>query len=196
MSEPVERLCRRCKTVKPLDSFSPETRQKKKRAWCLGRREECKQCTAEMVRSWRARNSERLRAERKLRYSTDAAFRAGELKRAQERYANPEIHQRLRQRENARRRANPTLSNAGKKLRRALERGASGGERVDLAVVALRDNWRCHLCGSEVSKTNWSLDHLVPVSRGGLHTYANVALAHFKCNARRGAKPIMQLEAL
>jgi HNH endonuclease len=32
-----------------------------------------------------------------------------------------------------------------------------------------------------------SLDHLIPLSRGGTHEPANVSLAHLRCNVSRGA---------
>jgi 5-methylcytosine-specific restriction endonuclease McrA len=34
-----------------------------------------------------------------------------------------------------------------------------------------------------------SLDHIVPVSLGGTHTWANVQLAHLRCNVSKGNRP-------
>lgn len=62
-------------------------------------------------------------------------------------------------------------------------------ETIDLAVLAKRDGWRCHLCDRKVDRTNWSHDHLIPLSAGGDHTYDNVALAHTLCNSKRGTGP-------
>jgi 5-methylcytosine-specific restriction endonuclease McrA len=58
---------------------------------------------------------------------------------------------------------------------------------VSTLVVAQRDGWRCAICGGEVTRANWSLDHVDPLSKGGAHTYENVVLAHSSCNSRRGA---------
>ena len=33
-----------------------------------------------------------------------------------------------------------------------------------------------------------SLDHVVPLSRGGSHTLGNVRCAHLICNIRKGSK--------
>lgn len=33
-----------------------------------------------------------------------------------------------------------------------------------------------------------SLDHIIPLSRGGHHTADNVQAAHLACNHRKGAK--------
>lgn len=34
----------------------------------------------------------------------------------------------------------------------------------------------------------FTLDHVVPLARGGEHSYRNVKLAHPLCNSRKGAK--------
>lgn len=33
-----------------------------------------------------------------------------------------------------------------------------------------------------------SVDHIVPLAKGGLHSWDNVQLAHFKCNTLKGAR--------
>lgn len=52
--------------------------------------------------------------------------------------------------------------------------------------VAERDGYLCHLCGGGVTPADWSVDHVLPISRGGTHTWDNVACAHLLCNSRRG----------
>jgi 5-methylcytosine-specific restriction endonuclease McrA len=84
-----------------------------------------------------------------------------------------------------------------KDCRRPLRRAADARRRarkrdtqidpVDIRLVAQRDGWRCAICGGPVTRSTWSLDHIEPLSHGGPHTYANVALAHATCNSRRGA---------
>lgn len=56
-----------------------------------------------------------------------------------------------------------------------------------------RDAWRCHICRRKIRQTTkWphprsaSLDHLVPITRGGLHEPANVATACLGCNSSKG----------
>ena len=68
-------------------------------------------------------------------------------------------------------------------------------ETVDPNRVAYRDGWVCQICGEPVDPTLAqmnlpdapSIDHVHPLSRGGEHTYANVRLAHRRCNTKRGA---------
>lgn len=74
------------------------------------------------------------------------------------------------------------------------------GESFTLREIAERDGWRCHLCGGKVPDRQYAardkdptLDHLVPVSAGGEHTRANVALAHNRCNWERSNEGAAQL---
>jgi hypothetical protein len=90
----------------------------------------------------------------------------------------------------------------GGRARRRTRRGVTV-ERVDPRVVYERDHWRCHLCKKKVwpSRRRWdplgpSLDHLVPLSLGGEHSYANVALAHLRCNVRKGTRAMGEQLAL
>lgn len=73
-------------------------------------------------------------------------------------------------------------------------------EPINRVKVYKRDAWRCGLCGRKVSPNlksphplSPSLDHVVPMSLGGGHVYANVQLAHFICNSMKGAGGSQQL---
>lgn len=73
-------------------------------------------------------------------------------------------------------------------------------EDVDRDAVMDRDRWRCHLCGQPIPKSaKWpnpkfgTLDHVLPLSAGGAHSYANVKAAHLSCNCSKGARPAGQM---
>ncbi|PPS43534.1 HNH endonuclease [Chroococcidiopsis sp. TS-821] len=53
---------------------------------------------------------------------------------------------------------------------------------VNRREVLRRDNYTCQYCGSHKHLT---LDHVIPVSRGGLHTWDNVVTACERCNQRK-----------
>lgn len=60
------------------------------------------------------------------------------------------------------------------------------------AAICKRDGWRCGICAERVNPSleyphprAASLDHVVPVSEGGLSDPANLRLVHLVCNLRR-----------
>ena len=55
-------------------------------------------------------------------------------------------------------------------------------------VVLRRDAGRCGICGLTIMEANWHLDHIIPLSKGGEHSYANVQAAHARCNMRKHAR--------
>lgn len=72
--------------------------------------------------------------------------------------------------------------------RRAWKRGRAA-EPIGMATLMMRDAGVCHICHlpvrPEVKAPHPmapSIDHVVPLSRGGTHTLANTKVAHFRCN--------------
>lgn len=76
--------------------------------------------------------------------------------------------------------------------RRRARQAAAVYEKVDRVEVFERDGWVCQLCGDPVDREattrtamSATLDHIIPVSRGGPHTMGNLQCAHFRCNLRK-----------
>jgi 5-methylcytosine-specific restriction endonuclease McrA len=62
-------------------------------------------------------------------------------------------------------------------------------EGVDPGVVFDRDAGICGICHASVARSSdWHIDHIAPLARGGKHSYANVQLTHAKCNIAKGAR--------
>jgi 5-methylcytosine-specific restriction endonuclease McrA len=68
-------------------------------------------------------------------------------------------------------------------------------EHVPSLVVFERDCWVCALCLLPVDQDlKWpdpgsaSLDHTVPISKGGAHTIDNLRCTHLRCNIVKGAR--------
>ncbi len=84
------------------------------------------------------------------------------------------------------RKANPHQFREYDAERRARLYGATI-EKVERTVVYDRDKGFCHICGRAVFHDNWHLDHVIPLSKGGEHSYRNVAVSHPGCNQRKAA---------
>lgn len=57
--------------------------------------------------------------------------------------------------------------------------------------VLKRDNFTCIYCGYEAfgsEKSNMTVDHIIPQSKGGPDTWSNTACACFECNQRKADK--------
>ncbi len=94
-----------------------------------------------------------------------------------------------------------------KRIRKAQERARlcnARHEPVDPLKVFERDGWRCQLCkvatprrlrGSCDDRAP-ELDHIVPLSCGGEHSYRNTQCACRRCNGQKGAMPLGQLRLI
>lgn len=84
---------------------------------------------------------------------------------------------------------------------RRLDVERRGDKDIHWSTLGERDGWTCHLCSKPVKQQagtahvplGATVDHLLPIAAGGEHVWANVALAHRKCNTSRGAGGIAQL---
>lgn len=82
-------------------------------------------------------------------------------------------------------------------LRRRARKAGVETQSVRAVDVFERDQWVCWLCSETIDRlTKWpapasaSIDHVVPLARGGPHTLDNVRAAHLRCNMAKGTKII------
>ncbi len=88
---------------------------------------------------------------------------------------------------------------------RRLERAKAIDNSITLKKLYKRDNGVCWLCGGRcdykdhtrtsegyfvVGKMYPSIDHVLPLAKGGSHTWQNVRLAHFYCNTLKRDKVV------
>jgi 5-methylcytosine-specific restriction endonuclease McrA len=66
-------------------------------------------------------------------------------------------------------------------------------DRYDPIAIATRDRWRCALCGGRIRRglgynhpDALTMDHIVPLSKGGEDVASNVQAAHRHCNTLKG----------
>lgn len=72
--------------------------------------------------------------------------------------------------------------------RMSIIRATAGAYRMTRADIIARDGAICYLCGIEFPHNLLTIEHVIPLSRGGGHTPDNLRVACGPCNSRKGAK--------
>src|SRR5215470_4698227 len=52
--------------------------------------------------------------------------------------------------------------------------------------IYIRDGNRCQYCGHKFPSSELSLDHVIPLSRGGTSSWENIVCSCLKCNVKKG----------
>jgi len=75
-------------------------------------------------------------------------------------------------------------------------------ESFTFLEIAERDGWVCGLCSAPVVRElrypdphSPTIDHVIPLAKGGPHTRGNVQLAHLRCNISKGARTALSTAA-
>jgi len=170
-------------------SISDARRHEQKDGWMPAHKkyltvEEASEAARSRQARYRAKHIEKVRA-RAAKWARDKRATDGESFRASRRASYAANFQKRR--EDARRyaKANPEKRNEIEALRRARKQ-TTVVERIDRAQIIERDKSTCHICGKKVRRDRIQLDHLIPLSKGGPHTYENLAVSHPYCNQSRG----------
>lgn len=89
---------------------------------------------------------------------------------------------------------------ANRKARKVRKRGVTV-EAVNPLRVLERDRWTCQLCGVSAPKRLRGsyddrapeVDHIIPLARGGEHSYRNTQCACRRCNLAKSSQPMGQM---
>lgn len=144
-----------------------------------------------------AHEARRLRknAAQRQRYATDVEYRRTVIERTGTALRQKRANPAYRQAESARVLASyhhqtpeekRAQNNRHHQQRRAAKAQAPVIERVELDVLFKRDRGICQICHKRCLRNQASNDHIIPLSKGGAHTYQNCVLAHNSCNAKKG----------
>ena len=173
--------------------MTPEERHAAKKASQKKWRDENKARVAAGQKAWRARNAEKVAADHKT-WRAENPERARQITNeavARWEARNPEI-KRAR---NARWRAeNPELTIEAAHRRRARLRETLPDFTVEQWEALLEEfGYACAYC--QARDVPLEREHMTPISRGGRHTASNVVPACRSCNARKGAKNLLEFLA-
>ena len=64
--------------------------------------------------------------------------------------------------------------------------------RFSKANLYVRDLYTCQYCNTPYTKHNLTLDHVLPISKGGKTSWTNIVAACGPCNTRKGNKTHMK----
>lgn len=91
---------------------------------------------------------------------------------------------------------NPDIVRRSSQRRRAQKLDAASDPYTRTEIFE-RDGWCCRICGEMIDRrTKWphprspTVDHIIPLSRGGTDLRTNVQTAHARCNLRKHASGV------
>jgi 5-methylcytosine-specific restriction endonuclease McrA len=177
----------------------------------VGRRADgwCRECARQKKRAWAEANDDKVTAQRAAYYAENAdALRArssvyGKARRAETPGYNTASNRRwqhanvekMRAYRKAWRTRNPEKVSAycrRAKYRRRARIKASEHVRYDYDAIVYGAT-HCGICGEAYAVDDLrSLDHIIPVSRGGADAPWNVQSAHLRCNQIKGDRDVWQ----
>lgn len=178
------RTCLDCSERKALADFP------KDRNATRGHRSNCKPCHSARAVAWYAANRDEHLPRQKARYQRDI-----EKHRARDsaRYERDKP-KRLE------------LVTAAGHRRRAILLGLPADTGITIRALRKRDGDQCYYCkvtldftpasrGREFRPDKATVEHVLPLSRGGFHVRENVALACWQCNVRKNARTYEEWQA-
>ncbi|HEY0050788.1 MAG TPA: HNH endonuclease [Pyrinomonadaceae bacterium] len=86
----------------------------------------------------------------------------------------------------------PEICERNKMTRRARLAGASVIIPFTKAEIIRRDGLNCYLCGKLLTYKSATIDHVIPLSRGGYHAPSNAKIACFPCNRAKYNKNLQE----
>jgi 5-methylcytosine-specific restriction endonuclease McrA len=161
--------CSQCKQQKPFAEFSPDKRT------TTGRQSKCKVCMAKNRRIKHFENPEHHR--RLVAESVQRNYQKKLNSNHNYRLNNPEKVAFWKQKD---RQINKSRVNADNAMRRAKINTAITPEVKQ--IYALRDFYIAMSLGDK-----FHVDHVIPITKGGLHTIENLKVIPAICNLRKGA---------
>lgn len=172
----IMRSCTRCGEVKPLDAFA-------KGRSTHGTHYYCRACMSGYQKELYRQNRDQEIA-RSAKWNKENASAVAAARRRQ-RAARREHFREYQKKWRAGNRDSSRALDANKRAkRRAKKAGSVGVTAKQWRDIKEKCGHRCVYCGQ---RTILTMDHVIPLSKGGLHEPANILPACRACNSRKGA---------
>jgi len=176
------RTCTKCSQRLPITSFH------KDKSATDGLRAMCKKCRITNVKVWYQENLEERRIKQTTRRRNNVEV---ERERDNKRYERDREKRIALATEHSHRRK-------ARKLNTVVEKG------ISILSLKKKHGTKCYYCGKEMdfkkgvgrrfNNDMATIEHLIPLARGGEHTFENTVLACRFCNISRGAKSQEEFE--
>jgi len=154
------KTCRNCKLEKPITDFHKHSSYKD------GHRSQCAECCTQ-----KAREKYKISPEEEKQRTKQYRLEHLEKYKARAVEYNKVYWQE-----------NRPLANHHHQLRRARKLQASTGTVTKEFVTNLYETTVCHWCKSYTEPELRTMDHIVPLAKGGLHDISNLVMACRACN--------------
>lgn len=176
------RTCSQCEQRLPINEFH------KDKTATGGRRSKCKGCRIGLVKDWYQVNKERQSGRERKRRRTNV-----------EKYAEKEALRYIKDREKRIGLATEhSHRRKARKLKTVIEKG------ISKSALKKKFGTKCYYCekemdfsvgvGRKFNRDMATIEHLIPLARGGEHTWENTVLACRHCNISKNAKTIAEFE--
>lgn len=170
------RTCALCEKRLPIDQFH------KDKTATDGYRSRCKACRINHVKNWYQDNRERQSTKEKVRRQANP-----------EKYAEKEAERYIKDRE---KRINLATEHSHRRKARKLKTVVEKG--ISKKSLKKKHGTKCYYCqkemdfsvgtGRKFNRDMATIEHLIPLARGGQHTWENTVLACRHCNISKNAK--------
>lgn len=162
-----KRICPRCGVDKPLDEYTYASSIP------------CKPCSAALTAEYRKHNPYQPVDRTEKICACGKMFMADKRR---SRYCSADCKANFKNRDNW-----PHMNKRRASIRKAFV------EKFDRLEIFERDGWQCKLCGYDIDpsvkfphKRSATLDHIIPISKGGKHERSNAQTACHACNSAKG----------
>jgi len=186
-------ICSQCKKEKPEMEFSKSATAKN------GHKGWCKMCSNKGHKAWYRANRKKCLIDRKAYYQANKE-KVAALQKAYELANKKKVAARKRayclankEKIAAYYAKNREKRNVNNRKYKSLKAGNNHESYKDIDVFE-RDGWICQLCGRKINRRlKWphpyskSIDHIIPLSKGGADALINVQSAHLRCNISKNA---------
>lgn len=176
------RTCSECEQRLPIKDF-----HKDKNA-TDGYRSKCKKCRIKLVKKWYLNNRQRQANREKIRRQSN-----------KEKYTEKEALRYIKDREKR-----IALATEHSHLRKARRKKTKIERGISKLALKKKFGTKCYYCGKEMdfsvgkdrkfNRDMATIEHLIPLARGGEHTFENTVLACRHCNISKNAKSEEEFE--